>query len=77
MSFGKHFNERKYSDLKNRIEELEKKFKELEVRTNNQTEVLNIPVVSNNEVAVCDCGIPTSDADNECCMICGKLLYGE
>ena len=33
--------------------------------------------VSNNEVAVCDCAIPTRDADNEFCTICGKLLYNE
>ena len=26
---------------------------------------------------LCKCGIPTPDADRECCTICGKLICGE
>lgn len=25
----------------------------------------------------CTCGIPTPDADRECCMVCGNLIYEE
>lgn len=37
----------------------------------------NLQNVNNNEVVVCDCAMPSRDADNECCNICGKLLYDE
>jgi hypothetical protein len=75
MSFGQHFNERKYNDLKNRITELEKKFNALEAKTEKLTEVLNIPVVSNNEVAVnCrNCKHLNNYEKNTPCNICFDL----
>ena len=47
------------------------------VQSKPEEKALHIADVSNNEATDCTCGVPTPDSDNECCVVCGNLIYSE